>query len=216
MRVNLESMQNALPPEFSVFEAKEFLDRHYGAPLKLLSMLRNTGVLLRLKRDLYVFAANLNRLAAAGSIHGPSYVSFETALAHYGLIPEKVETVFSVVDGRTASFSTPVGLYKYHRQARQLFAEGMGMQQGANRSYLIATQEKAVLDTLDRARLPSATLLPHQVLAFVVDSIRIREEQLHALSLRKMQRLAKHYRNNGPSKLSSALALARREKRKPL
>ncbi|MCK5689671.1 hypothetical protein KAI87_10400 [Myxococcota bacterium] len=198
-------MQETLPPEFRVEDACALLSEDYKAPLKRLGAMQRAGVLIRLKRGLYAFSNGFDKVGAAGAIYGPSYVSFETALAYYGLIPERVDTVMSVVDGRPASFTTPVGLYEYHAQGRTLFAEGMGMVQLERRSYLIATREKALLDTLNRAHLSAAELSFAQVLDFVVEGMRVDFEDLQGLSLRKLRRLAKLYRNLAPGKLVMAL-----------
>lgn len=206
MRSHLENLlQDSLPPEFTAEEACELLAPHYRAPLKHLGLLQRSGEIIRLKRGLYVFANRFDALATANAIHGPSYISFETALAYYGLIPERVPTVLSVVDGRSASFATPVGLYQYHQQQRSLFALGMSMQRLETRSYLIATREKAVLDTLSRAQLKAAALSPTDVLAFALDSLRIDREMLQTLSPAKLSKMAISYRNLAPRKLAAAL-----------
>ncbi len=205
MRIDLNAMQSALPPEFRASEACEYLGERYKAPLKWLGAMERAGTLIRLKRGLYAFANGFDRLAAAGAMHGASYVSFESALEYYGLIPERVDTVMSVVDGRSASFSTPVGLYVYYPQGRELFAQGMGMALSDGRSFLLATREKAVTDALSRARLRAALLSPEQVLEFTVDGLRVDLEDLQALSLRTLRRLGTLYRGLGPKKLAAAL-----------
>lgn len=198
-------MQRSLPPEFTSSEAKRWLRDRYRAPLKVLSALERSGELVRFKRGLYGFRQGLEPLAAAARLHGPSYVSFETALAHYGMIPERTPTIMSVVDGRPAVFDTPVGRFEYHSQARPLFARGMSLVFLGERPCPIASREKALLDTLARHQLQGATLDAAQVLAYVHDSLRIEEESLTTLSIRKLSRLAPLYRNWGPRRLVEAL-----------
>ena len=104
----LNILKDILPPVFSVEDAVFFLKKQYKAPNKALAALEKSGDLIRLRRGLYAFRDSFNPFEAAAKIYGPSYISFETALAHYGLIPERVEQIISVVDGRPNSFSRPV------------------------------------------------------------------------------------------------------------
>lgn len=55
------------------------------------SRIMAAGELIPLRRGLYLQDRTANPLALAPAIHGPSYVSFESALAWHGLIPERVE-----------------------------------------------------------------------------------------------------------------------------
>ncbi|RLC20685.1 MAG: hypothetical protein DRI57_04240 [Deltaproteobacteria bacterium] len=77
----------------------------------------------------------------ANKIYKPSYISFETALAYYHLIPESVYAVTSATTRRTYKFETPVAGYAYRTILRRLFF-GYFIS-GHTR---IATMEKAILD----------------------------------------------------------------------
>lgn len=48
------------------------------------------GNLIKIINGLYETDSNINGYLLAGSIYGPSYLSFDFALYYYGLIPEKV------------------------------------------------------------------------------------------------------------------------------
>lgn len=200
-----QQLQANLPPEFDVESARFLLSEQYKAPLKILSALEKSGYLIRIKRGLYTFTQNLDRLALAGSLHGPSYVSFETALSFYGLIPERVEAVMSVVDGHPIKFETPVGQYLYISQSRKLFALGMGMVTRGERAFLIATKEKALLDTASRAQLKTKNLTNQEVLDFVIQGLRVESDSLKELSIEKMKGMAILYRNLAPRKLVAAI-----------
>jgi predicted transcriptional regulator of viral defense system len=70
------------------------IDRYKFKRNKVASM-EKRGDIVRLKKGLYVVSDKisrkpLSRELIANHLYGPSYVSFETALAFYGLIPEKV------------------------------------------------------------------------------------------------------------------------------
>jgi len=203
---NLDRMRESLPPEFRVEDAMEWLAPMYHAPLKAVHALERSGEIIRLKRGLYAFSEGLDRLALAHSLHGPSYISFETALEFHGLIPERVNIVMSVVDGRPATFNTPVGVYEYHSQARGLFARGMGLQFFNGRTCPMANPEKALLDSLSRAKLRAADLSEEDILSFTEESLRVSRDALGSLSCKKLLAMAPLYRNLAPTRLAQALA----------
>ena len=66
-----------------------------ASPEKKVQALEKSGELIRLKRNLFIINKELTgkeieaRLCA-NHIYGPSYVSFQWALRHYGMIPEQV------------------------------------------------------------------------------------------------------------------------------
>ncbi len=198
-------MQRALPPEFTAEEACDYWGERYLAPLKILGRLARQGKILRLKRGLYAFADTFEPLAAAPLLHGPSYVSFESALGFYGLIPERVERVISVVDGRSRSYTTAFSVFEYRAQSRCLFAKGMSIQSLGSRRLLIANREKALLDTLAATQLKAASLSPEALWSFVVEGLRFDEQELTKFSLRKLEGMVPLYRNLGPRKFVAAL-----------
>jgi predicted transcriptional regulator of viral defense system len=52
-----------------------------------------------------------SRELLANLMYGPTFISLESALAFYGLIPERVEAMLSVTTGRSREFDTPVGRF---------------------------------------------------------------------------------------------------------
>lgn len=71
--------------------------------------------ILQLKRGLYLFGERLQRNAVskfliANKMYSPSYISFESALSHHGLIPEAVYVVVSACYPRKKKqFRSPYG-----------------------------------------------------------------------------------------------------------
>lgn len=205
----INNMRLDLPPVFTSDDGRAWLSDHYQAPEKALNAMVERGEVVRLKRGIYAFRMGFDPLSAASVLCPPSYVSFEAALAYYGLIPERVETVMAVVDGRSACFDTPLGRFEFHSQRRELYALGMTI--AFNDQHVpvpIATREKAVLDALGRAKLRAAAMSLAEVRAFMTQGLRIDDGDLRALSLRKLGRMAELYRNHGPRKLVQALSTA--------
>jgi len=81
----------------------------------------------------------------ANRIYSPSYVSLETALSYYGLIPESVYLVTSVSTRKTNSFKTPVAAFGYQKVKNSLFF-AYRIEEHNKKVFKIASPEKAVLD----------------------------------------------------------------------
>ena len=109
------------------------------------------GRLDQLRRGLYMVAPPFQRVRphpylVANRLVPGSYVSLQSALAHFSLIPESVPVTTSVTSGRPGRWDTPLGTYDFrHIQPdfltgfrRVLLTEGM--------EAFLATPEKALLD----------------------------------------------------------------------
>lgn len=140
-----------VPIEYDVLVA---LLSDYQSPKDKISLLEKTGSLIRLKKGLYVVSAELSqqklsRELVANHLLSPSYVSLESALSYYGLIPEKVYSVRSVTTKRAKQFATPLGNFEYLTVPENYYAIGV-RQEIVNNEYafLIATPEKAIADMI--------------------------------------------------------------------
>jgi len=108
------------------------------------------GRLIKLARGKYVLARPYRKVEApleyvANRLVYPSYVSFERALASYGLIPETAPTVTSATTGRPRRVETSLGTFRYRHIHRRLF---WGYEAVAHQGleYMLALPEKAILD----------------------------------------------------------------------
>jgi len=117
------------------------------------SNLENSGKIIRLKRNLYVLSPSvsgklLSLELIANHLYGPSYVSMESALRYYGLIPEAVQNVTSITIKRGKDFQTPIALFRYTHCAKEYFNIGIRTEINENYSFLIACPEKALCDLI--------------------------------------------------------------------
>ena len=133
---------------------KERCGDYKSLPMKLSRMVK-AGDIIRLKRGLDCVAAKHLRDGSylqfgviANRLYGPSYVSFETALAYYGLIPERVYRQMSAVVKRSKCFRTPLAEFAYRQIPESLFPLGVRIIESANGNYLMANPTKALCDTL--------------------------------------------------------------------
>src|ERR1700760_1677773 len=85
--------------------------RQYKEPNDKIRQLVSKGILERVTNGLYIAKSELSMerphpFLLANQILGPSYVSMESALSHYGLIPERVYTTTSVTIKATREYRT--------------------------------------------------------------------------------------------------------------
>lgn len=111
------------------------------------------GYLLPLKRGLYIISPQLTQTKPcigliANHLYSPSYVSLQFALREYGLIPEYVRTITNITTCHARKFENELGLFSYHTVNRAYFALGITSRTENTSSYLIATPEKALVDTI--------------------------------------------------------------------
>jgi len=108
------------------------------------------GRVIWLRKGVYVLAAPYRKIViepfcVANGLKRPSYVSNQSALAWYGLIPEYVPAVTSVTTGRPQTVQTPVGRYLY-RHVKKSFFRGYARLDLPGGQAFVATAEKALLD----------------------------------------------------------------------
>ena len=109
--------------------------------------------IIRLKKGLYVVAPNVSHVVLsteliANHLYAPSYVSMQTALRYYGLIPEAVYTTQSMTLKHSRCFDTPVGRFEYKNMSREAFPIGITSVNMQSYAFLIATPEKALCDLI--------------------------------------------------------------------
>ncbi len=171
----------------------------YRYPRNKLRQLRDAGEIIRVKKGLYIpsapsaASALVDPLVLAGLIYGPSYVSLETALAHHGLIPERVNEITSMTTKRSRSFETPVGRYSYHSLNIRAFSCGVTLEEATGGSYFLATPEKALCDRL--ARIPGVRA-QREIPALLEEDLRVELVGVMRLRASEVQEIAKCYRRN--------------------
>lgn len=111
------------------------------------------GKIIRLKNGLYVVDPKVSRVALsteliANHLYTPSYISMQTALRYYGLIPEAVYTIQSMTLKHSRNFDTPVGRFVYKTIVREAFPVGIKSVNEHGFAFVMATPEKAICDLI--------------------------------------------------------------------
>ncbi|MBD3419338.1 MAG: hypothetical protein GF398_04390 [Chitinivibrionales bacterium] len=165
----------------------------YAAPRKALSDMLARGLLLRVKKGIYVQSGRgidaFSREILSNMIYGPSYVSYESALSAHGMIPERVEMVISATIGKTRLFKTPIGTFSYIHQKPRYYAFGFNrLSLSENRGYLMAIAEKALADRV--LREPGRFSL-RDMEAFLFENLRVEPTDFRNLDAAVLSQIAK-------------------------
>lgn len=107
------------------------------------------GYITRIANGVFTFADNAideNYLYYfSNKVCEPSYVSLESALSHYGFIPETVYSITAITTKKTKDFDYLTKKFYYHHLKRSLFF-GYRLMPFRNRVIRFAEPEKALLD----------------------------------------------------------------------
>ncbi|RLA58049.1 MAG: hypothetical protein DRR04_11920 [Gammaproteobacteria bacterium] len=167
-----------------------------------------SGEVWRVRKGLYCLSkrytqGRFNPLELAQRIHGPSYVSLETALSQHGWIPEAVRAVTSVTLERSRTFNTTIGLFSFTRVPQRNFLSGVrraSLEGGG--AFFLATPLKALADHVYVQRFEWQSADP------VVESLRVEYESLAELTAELFDEVMPAYK---PGRVSRFLAGLRKD-----
>lgn len=182
-------LQNRLPDLLSDADLAALIP---GTPDQRHSRIKRAlarGDLVSLRRGLYVLGEVYRRepvrvRALAQRIYGPSYLSFESALSYWGLIPEAVHVVSSGCSARSKIFDTPLGRFEYVRIPATPLLTGVVREAGEGQPFLVARPLRALADYVYRSKTT-------WTLEALADSLRL--ELDFPLDSREHQELMKAY-----------------------
>jgi len=112
-----------------------------------------TGRLVQLKKGLYTLAEPYRKViphpfVLANAMKKASYVSLQSALWYFGMIPEHVPTVTSVTTQRPERVDTPLGKFVFKHIKKDRFCGYQQVDLGSGQRAFVATPEKALLDVV--------------------------------------------------------------------
>lgn len=141
--LDAKKMKIFTPQDFQrIFKVSKF------AASKFIHQYAKKEFFSKIKNGLYCLnSSNPGSFKLANKIYEPSYISLETALSFYGIIPETTYSILSISTKATRSFDSLNKNFKYHRIKKELFT-GYFFKNQANEKFLIAEPEKALLDYL--------------------------------------------------------------------
>ena len=178
--------------------------KEFKKPRDKVNSLIAEGKIVRIKNGLYIFGedwrrAPLNLETIANVIYGPSCISFEYALSHYGFIAERSQVITSVVIGDTKTFKTPIGQFEYQAIPKEKFKIGINyehLKEGGG--YFIASKEKALADLVYKTKgIRSLEQLRH----YLFEEMRVDETMFRDLDFEELEKIATAYNKNSVTML---------------
>ena len=168
-----------------------------------ISQWKKNGLILPLKRNLYLLNEDdrkftPSRLYLANQMVFPSYVSLETALSLYGMIPERVYAMTSVTSKKTKQYSNSFGTFTFRSLQPFRYFGYHVMQDEHKMPVFIADKEKAFLDFL-YFRLPAQKSQNTEILTS------FRMENVHDLDRIKLRKYVALFRSRKLSLFMAAV-----------
>jgi predicted transcriptional regulator of viral defense system len=160
--------------------------KEYKRPHDKIDELVKQQMLIQVKRGLYITGPGLSIVSPepfliANHLYGPSYVSLDTALSHWGLIPERVYEISSVTTNNSKTYKTAIGRFSYKYMPLPYYSFGIKqVTLTKKQTVLMASQEKALCDKIIST---SGVLLRSvkQALELLIEDFRIDKQMLRNL-----------------------------------
>ena len=162
--------------------------REYKRPNDKISELIKNGELVSLRRGLYVPGPSTGlpipeSFLIANHLRGPSYVSLEAALSHWGFIPERTYEISSVTIKPSKKIKTPIGRFGYQQLPTPYYSYGIrSVELTTNQLVLLASPEKAICDKIVLTPMVNLRSVK-QTRAFLLEDLRMDEHLLRTLNL---------------------------------
>ena len=173
---------------YRLFSTQQIETKFPGFDRKVLVNWQRKGYIQKIRNSWYRFKTEPlsedDLFFIANKIYKPSYISLESALSYYQLIPEGVFAVTSVSSLKTHSFRTPTGNFRY-QHVKPAFYFGYRLIQSREAWYKMAEPEKAILDYLylNPSRGTKDQAISLRIASLVWEKL---------IDMRKMLRYAKH------------------------
>lgn len=178
--------------------------KEYGNPKAKLSRMVRLGEYYRVAMGLYETRRDVPGHLLAGSIYGPSYISFEYALGYYGMIPETAYTITSATfeKKKKKKFETIFGTFTYRDVPATAFPLEIKLAKEGEYFYRIAEPEKALCDKL--YTMPPIKNV-REIENLIFEDLRVEEAEFLKLNIEKIAFLSEKYRTTNIRKMEILL-----------
>jgi len=165
--------------------------KDYKRPNDKITELAKAGMLTILKNGLYIPMGKrglyvTEPFLVANHLWGPSYVSVESALSHWGFIPERVYEIASMTTKASKKYETAIGRFTYRHLVKPYYSFGIKQVKLKEKQVaLIASPEKAICDKI--ITTPGLFLRStKQATEFLIEDMRMDEDNLRKLNISEM------------------------------
>lgn len=168
---------------------------NYRDPFGKIKRLCRDQKLFPITKGIYETDSSVSGYLFAPVIYGPSYLSFNYALAHYGLIPEAVHEYTSATcnKGKKKIYHNGFGDYSYRDIPAEAFPYETRIIKENGYVYSIATPEKALCDMI-YGLSPVKNLTELQELLF--ENMRLDQSEFEKLDKDAITDLSEKYHSN--------------------
>jgi hypothetical protein len=170
--------------------------KDYKRPYDKINEMVKKGLLILVKRGVYIPGPQLKipgpeSFLLANHIWGPSYVSSDTALSHWGLIPERVYEICSVTTNLSKTYKTKAGRFRYLHMPLPYYSFGIQQVELTKKQWvLMATPEKALCDKI--ITTPGMILRSvKQVRELLLEDLRMERQPLRNLAAGEISKWVK-------------------------
>lgn len=190
MNSNLASLSNI--PVSTATLASFFPDIKSGS--HKVRSLELSDELIRIKKGLYVVSPTVTETPIsleliANHVYAPSYVSMQSALRYYGLIPEEVYGIQSMTIKHSRNFDTPLGRFCFTSMSREAFHIGVKIINRQTYTFLMASPEKALCDLIACSPMLNLRYLK-DVEHFLCDDLRMETDDIMNMDISIFERYA--------------------------
>ncbi|MEI8217298.1 MAG: hypothetical protein WCF96_09370 [Eubacteriales bacterium] len=178
--------------------------KEYVNPTSKIRRLVGGGELVPIVRGIYETDRNIPGYYLAPIIYGPSYLSFEFALAYYSLIPEAVYNFTSATfeKKKEKQYMTSYGTFSYRDVPSEAYPVGIVLHSENGYGFQIASPEKAICDQLYKTS-PLKNRVELERLLF--DDLRIDKEEFFHLKMVDLFEIANLYHTQNHKLLQAYL-----------
>lgn len=172
----------------------EELSEYKNAKTKIQRMVSNNEI-YPIIQGLYETNKYVNPFYLADPIYSPSYISFETALSFYDLIPERVYQIKNATfdKKKKKEYNTIFGSYSYQDIPKEAFPYGIKLIEIDGYTYKIATMEKALLDMLYSTTPPINNM--KEMKEYLFENLRINPIRLESFNVEFVTEISKLYKS---------------------
>lgn len=165
---------------------------NYQSPNDKISELLKSKELISIRRGLYIIGPKIDLpspepFLIANHLRGPSYVSLESALSYWNMIPERAYEISSVTIKTSKLYKTQVGRFSYQQLKIPYYSYGIITREySPKQAILIASREKALCDKI--VLTPKINLRSiKQTQEFLIEDLRMDNEVLSSLDTKVME-----------------------------
>ncbi|MBI4645096.1 MAG: hypothetical protein HY738_00520 [Bacteroidia bacterium] len=145
----------------AIFTRNDILVRYGNFYMKNLYYWQKKGLVIKLRNECYCFSEFIKlpraKIYVCYELYKPCYISMQTALSYYKIIPDAVVTSIGITTNKTKYFSNFFGGFYYYNIKKELFFGYILTEINPDMFVYIAEKEKSILDYLYLGTWISAT-----------------------------------------------------------